>query len=100
MSYPTPRNFNPSQEDKERIGKKIAANLSSNKTVVVSEEIKIRGNLKEQKFKVEGYSLIGTRKEWNKKIHDMYFQECCDVNGFNPPNFNSFVMQFKLIKVD
>ena len=25
--YPTPKLFNPSQEDKERIGKKIAANL-------------------------------------------------------------------------
>ncbi|MBE2273256.1 MAG: hypothetical protein IAE62_03175 [Flavobacteriales bacterium] len=43
--YTKPRNFNPSQEDLKRVGRKVAENLSTDKVVVAGTE-KIRGSKK------------------------------------------------------
>ena len=36
--YTKPRNFNPSQEDLKRVGRKVAENLSTDKVVVTGTE--------------------------------------------------------------
>lgn len=53
----------------------------------------------EEKYKVKGYSFIGTKEQWIQKIHNMYYNECCNAIGFNPPCFDSFFKNFKFIKL-